>query len=151
MTRYFSITAVYMDSGYRPATSTHVEEGRREDVYEHTEYAGQFHIHPYGEINAVIPLDETAELKGMENWQGAGWTSPWPGSKHFPEVRGGRCIALFFLPAGRIAYPADAPEKEGPNVYHKATGWKHNTTLKEMMDLDRDVGVTGYHSKASLN
>ncbi|KAJ3570298.1 hypothetical protein NP233_g4504 [Leucocoprinus birnbaumii] len=135
-TRYFSVTAVYMDTGYRPATSDQPEQGNREDVVdEKEEYSGQFHIHPYGEINAVIPLDSTAELKGMSHWQGAGWTSPEPGSRHFPEVRGGRCIALFFLPAGRIAYPADAPEKEGPNAYHKETAWRNNATLREMMGL----------------
>ena len=40
--RYFSITTVYMDS----------EE----------EYSGQYHVHPYGEINCVVQLDKTAEL-----------------------------------------------------------------------------------------
>lgn len=55
-TRFFSITTVYMDS----------EE----------EYSGQYHSHPYGEINCVIQLDDTAELKGMQGWQKAGWTSP---------------------------------------------------------------------------
>lgn len=150
-TRYFSITAVYMDSGYRPATSTHTEKGKREDVYEKTEYAGQFHVHPYGEINAVIPLDDTAELKGMVEWQGAGWTSPGPGSKHFPEVRGGRCIALFFLPAGRIAYPTNAPEKTGPNAYHKETAGKYSATLREMMGLGQNGDLNGYQPKGSIN
>jgi len=45
-TRYMSITTVYMDS----------EE----------EYSGQYHQHPYGEINCVIQMDKTAELKGMQ-------------------------------------------------------------------------------------
>jgi hypothetical protein len=31
-------------------------------------------------------------------------TAPEPGSRHFPEVRGGALIALFYLPAGRIGY-----------------------------------------------
>lgn len=73
-------------------------------------YAGQYHVHPYGEINCVVQIDESAELKGMQGWQGAGWTSPGPGTHHYPEVRGGALVALFFLPAGRIAYnknPAD--------------------------------------------
>ncbi|PMD54187.1 uncharacterized protein K444DRAFT_598676 [Hyaloscypha bicolor E] len=82
--RYFSITTVYMDS----------EE----------EYSGQYHVHPYGEINCVVQLDKTAELKGMSGWQGAGWTSPGPGTHHYPQVRGGALVAMFFLPAGRIAY-----------------------------------------------
>lgn len=42
----------------------------------------------------------------MNGWQGAGWTSPGPGTHHYPEVRGGRLVALFFLPAGRISYDA---------------------------------------------
>lgn len=91
-TRYFSITTVYMDS-------------------EHP-YRGQYHQHPYGEINCVIPIDVDgrglgAELMGMQGWQGAGWTSPGPGTHHYPEVKNGALIALFFLPAGRISYGAE--------------------------------------------
>ncbi|KAL6237832.1 hypothetical protein BDW75DRAFT_202846 [Aspergillus navahoensis] len=80
-TRYFSITTVYMES---------LEEFR-----------GQYHLHPYGEINCVVQVDRTAELKGMHGWQRAGWTSPGAGTHHYPEVRGGALVALFFLPAGR--------------------------------------------------
>ncbi|WP_028923598.1 DUF4863 family protein [Pseudonocardia acaciae] len=89
---YFSITAVYMNSvpGYR----------------------GQYHQHPYGELNLVVPLDPDARLAGPRGWSGAGWTAPEPGSHHYPEVKGGALIALFYLPAGRISYditpPADA-------------------------------------------
>ncbi|KAK2004336.1 p-hydroxylaminobenzoate lyase [Colletotrichum falcatum] len=86
-TRYFSITTVYMNS----------EE----------EFKGQYHAHPYGEINCVVQLDPGAELKGMQGWQGAGWTSPGPGTHHYPEVRKGALVALFFLPAGRISYDAE--------------------------------------------
>ncbi|KAK5164751.1 uncharacterized protein LTR77_009414 [Saxophila tyrrhenica] len=63
-TRFFSITAVFMDS---------------QDVYR-----GRYHLHPYGEINCVVPLDESAELMGMSGWQGAGWTSPAAGTHHYP-------------------------------------------------------------------
>jgi hypothetical protein len=59
-TRFFSITTVYMQS---------------DDVF-----SGQYHSHPYGEINCVVQLDESAELMGMQGWQGAGWTSPGPGT-----------------------------------------------------------------------
>lgn len=65
-TRFMSITTVWMDS--------------------QEEYSGQYHQHPYGEINCVIKFDETAELKGMQGWQGAGWTSPGAGTHHFPSV-----------------------------------------------------------------
>lgn len=81
---YFSITAVYMNS---------VEP-----------YRGDYHQHPYGELNLVVPLDPEAKLAGPNGWSGPGWTAPGPGSHHYPEVKGGALIALFFLPAGRISY-----------------------------------------------
>jgi hypothetical protein len=87
---WFSVTAVYMDSV--PV------------------YRGQYHQHPYGEINMVVPLDEGAQLGGPRGWQGGGWTAPDPASHHYPEVRGGAVIALFFLPAGRISYDIVAPD-----------------------------------------
>ena len=43
------------------------------------EYNGQYHAHPYGEINCVVQIDPTAQLSGLQGWQGAGWTSPGPG------------------------------------------------------------------------
>lgn len=86
---YFSITAVYMNS----------EEP----------YRGQYHQHPYGELNMVIPLNEGAQLGGPRGWCGAGWTAPDPASHHYPEVRGGAVIALFYLPAGRISYDITPP------------------------------------------
>jgi hypothetical protein len=58
--RYFGVTTVYIDS----------------DV----EYSGRYHLHPYGEINCVVQIDATAELKGM-----SGWTSPGPGTHHYPR------------------------------------------------------------------
>ncbi len=67
-------------------------------------YRGQYHAHPYGELNLVVPIDPGAELVGPNGWQGPGWTAPAPGSHHYPEVRGGALIALFYLPAGRISY-----------------------------------------------
>lgn len=77
---YFSVTAVYMDS---------IEP-----------YRGQYHQHPYGELNLVVPLDEGAKLMGPRGWSGPGWTAPGPGSHHYPEVKGGALIALFYLRAG---------------------------------------------------
>ena len=87
---WFSITAVYMNSV--PV------------------YRGQYHQHPYGELNMVVPLDDGAQLGGPRGWQGGGWTAPDPASHHYPEVRGGAVIALFFLPAGRISYDVVAPD-----------------------------------------
>lgn len=98
-THHFSITAVYMDStGNRQGHP----DGR---------YRGQYHAHPYGEFNMVVPLGPDAALNGPNGWCHAGWTAPAPGSHHYPEARGGAVIALFFLPAGRIAYHP-APQEE---------------------------------------
>jgi hypothetical protein len=96
----FSITAVYMNS-------QHPHSFKDED--ESDVLRGQYHGHPYGEINLVVPLDKGAELKGLQGWQGPGWTAPDPGSRHYPEVKGGALIALFYLPAGRISYDVKAP------------------------------------------
>ncbi|KAF2850552.1 p-hydroxylaminobenzoate lyase [Plenodomus tracheiphilus IPT5] len=97
-TRYFSITAVYVDA-------------RDQDVF-----SGQHHSHPYGEINCVVVIDEGAELRGMKGWQGKGWTAPGPGTHHYPQFRGGRLISLFFLPAGRISYSADPEDPQPASV-----------------------------------
>ncbi|ANN79515.1 DUF4863 family protein [Bordetella flabilis] len=92
-TFWFSITSVYMDSTGNPQN--------RPDG----SYRGDFHGHPYGEFNMVIPVDDGAALAGPNGWCHAGWTAPAPGSRHYPEAKGGAVIALFFLPAGRIHYP----------------------------------------------
>ncbi|KAK8115507.1 p-hydroxylaminobenzoate lyase [Apiospora sp. TS-2023a] len=102
-TRFFSITAVYMESA-----SCEDPNGEGLPIF-----SGQYHKHPYGEINCVVQLDETAQMQGMSGWQGAGWTSPGPGTHHYPRVRGGRLVALFFLPAGRITYDA-SPDMAQP-------------------------------------
>ncbi|KAK4046351.1 hypothetical protein OIV83_006132 [Microbotryomycetes sp. JL201] len=98
---WFSITAVYMDSKKPTLDPLH----------------GQYHAHPYGEVNMVIPVSgEQPELEGLNGWRHSGWTCPGPGSHHFPAVRGGSLIALFFLPAGRISYNAkpDDPQPRDP-------------------------------------
>jgi Domain of unknown function (DUF4863) len=93
----FSITAVYMNS----------MDGAQADP-EQT-FRGDYHAHPYGEMNMVVPLNAGAKLAGPNGWCGAGWTVPAPGSHHYPEVKGGSLIALFFLPAGRISYSIKPP------------------------------------------
>ena len=60
----------------------------------------------------MIQLTPGAELKGMSGWQGEGWTSPGPGTHHYPQVRKGALVALFFLPAGRISYSATPDVKQ---------------------------------------
>jgi hypothetical protein len=55
----FSITAVYMNSS--EAKTFKDEEDK--DVLR-----GDYHGHPYGEINLVVPLDKGAQLKGLQGW-----------------------------------------------------------------------------------
>jgi hypothetical protein len=97
-TLQFSITAVYMDSTGN--TQGHADGRLR----------GQYHGHPYGEFNMVVPLTPGAALNGPNGWCEAGWTAPAPGSHHYPEAKDGAVIALFFLPAGRISYDIAAKE-----------------------------------------
>jgi hypothetical protein len=97
-TFYFSLTAVYLNS----QDAQTFDDG-------HGVIRADRHGHPYGEINLVVPIDADAQLKGMQGWQGAGWTAPDPGSWHHPEVRGGALISLTYLPAGRISFEAKAP------------------------------------------
>ena len=59
-------------------------------------YRGQYHAHPYGEFNMVVPLAPDAALNGPNGWCAGGWTAPAPGSHHYPESKGGPVIALFF-------------------------------------------------------
>ena len=93
----FSITAVYMDS-------TGNDQGNAEGSFR-----GDYHAHPYGEFNMVVPLNEGAALAGPNGWCYGGWTAPAPGSHHYPEAKGGAVIALFYLPAGRISYNIKPP------------------------------------------
>jgi hypothetical protein len=97
-TLHFSITAVYMDS-----------TGNKQGHPDHR-FRGQYHGHPYGEFNMVVPLNPGAALNGPNGWCFGGWTAPSPGSHHYPEAKGGAVIALFFLPSGRISYDV-APQE----------------------------------------
>ena len=63
----------------------------------------------YAEINLITPVTPGAVMNGPNGWCAGGWTSPAPGSHHYPEVRDGAVISLFFLPAGRISYDIAAP------------------------------------------
>jgi hypothetical protein len=71
---------------------------------------GQYHGHPYGEFNMVVPVTPGAAIMGPNGWCHGGWTAPPPGSHHYPEVKGGALIAFFFLPAGRISYAVQPTE-----------------------------------------
>lgn len=102
---YFSLTTVYMDP----------REGRiaaTDDADPDHVFRGNYHLHPYGEFNLVVPLEPGAKLMGPLGWRHAGWTAPAPGSHHYPEANGGALIAFFFLPSGRISYDIEAPQED---------------------------------------
>ncbi|MFZ6647973.1 DUF4863 family protein [Undibacterium sp. TJN25] len=97
-TFFFSVTAVVMDSTDNAQNNP---EGS---------FRGNYHLHPYGEFNLAVPLNEGAALAGPGGWCHGGWTAPGPGSHHFPEAKGGTVISLTFLPAGRISFDAKPPQ-----------------------------------------
>jgi hypothetical protein len=100
-THYFSVTAGYLDGV--AATSR------------------AYHVHPYGEINFVVPLVRGAVLAGPLGWRGAGWTSPGPGSSHYSASRG-PVMTLTFLPAGRISYDEPPPGSAAAEPGHEQAG-----------------------------
>ena len=51
-------------------------------------YRGQYHAHPYGEFNMVVPLTPGAALAGPAGWREAGWTARAPGSHLAAKARG---------------------------------------------------------------
>lgn len=70
------------------------------DVVEMADIAGPHHAHPNGEIDLVMPLDETAQFDG----RGAGWKVYEAGSAHHPTVSGGKALVLYLLPDGAIEF-----------------------------------------------
>jgi Domain of unknown function (DUF4863) len=50
-------------------------------------FRADYHLHPYGEINLVVPLNEGPTLAGPNGWCYGGWTAPVPGSHHFPKSK----------------------------------------------------------------
>lgn len=79
------------------AEATH---GCSVDVVDMTDVAGPHHRHPKGEIDFVMPLDNTARFDG----QGAGWLVYPADSAHRPTVEGGRALVLYLLPDGEIEF-----------------------------------------------
>jgi uncharacterized protein DUF4863 len=81
----------------KPGDATH---GYSVDVVEMDDVAGGHHRHPNGEIDLVIPIDDTAAFDG----RGAGWLVYEPGSAHVPTVTGGKAWVLYLLPQGAIEF-----------------------------------------------
>lgn len=85
---------------FKPADDLH---GFSVDVVDMADIAGPHHLHPEGEIDLVMPLDDGARFDGRP----AGWVVMPPGSAHRPTVSQGRALVLYLLPQGRIDFTKD--------------------------------------------
>jgi Domain of unknown function (DUF4863) len=70
------------------------------DVVEMCDVVGPHHAHPNGEIDLIMPLDDSAQFDS----RGAGWLVYGPGSAHNPTVTQGRALVLYLLPEGAIEF-----------------------------------------------
>lgn len=70
------------------------------DVVRMKDVRGPHHLHPNGEIGAVIPLSGTPRFDGFD----AGWYVYGPGTDHHPTVSGGDAYVLYLLPEGAIEF-----------------------------------------------
>jgi hypothetical protein len=86
---------------FKPADDLH---GFSVDVVDMKDVAGPHHVHPEGEIDLIMPLDEGALFDGRP----AGWMVTPAGSAHRPTVTNGRALVLYLLPNGRIEFTAAA-------------------------------------------
>jgi len=63
--------------------------------------AGPHHTHPNGEIDLIMPLDDSA---ATFDGRPAGWCVYGPGTAHRPTVASGRALVLYLLPEGQIKF-----------------------------------------------
>jgi hypothetical protein len=70
------------------------------DVVEMNEIVGPEHRHPHGEIDLIMPDDESAAFDGSPR----GWKVYGAHTVHSPTVSGGRAMILYLLPQGSIEF-----------------------------------------------
>lgn len=70
------------------------------DVVRMKDVRGPHHIHPRGEIGAIIALDGAPAFDGFPE----GWYVYGPGTRHHPTVAGGEAYVLYLLPGGEIEF-----------------------------------------------
>src|SRR5690606_35614897 len=70
------------------------------DVVDMHNIAGPHHRHPNGEIDLIMPVDETAQFDN----RAGGWLVYGPGTAHSPTVSQGRALVLYLLPEGKIEF-----------------------------------------------
>ena len=75
-------------------------QGFSVDLVDMRDIAGPHHVHPQGEIDLIMPLDDGATFDGRP----AGWCVYPAGSAHSPTVRNGRALVLYLLPQGQIEF-----------------------------------------------
>jgi len=84
----------------RPVKPGPLTHGFSVDVVLMDNIVGPHHSHPAGEIDMVLPIDESAEFDGV----GRGWLVYGAGSAHRPTVRSGKALVLYLLPEGAIEF-----------------------------------------------
>jgi hypothetical protein len=70
------------------------------DVVRMRDVKGPHHVHPNGEIGAVIPLEGKPRFDEFDE----GWYVYGPGTQHHPTVSGGDAYVLYLLPEGAIEF-----------------------------------------------
>jgi hypothetical protein len=66
----------------------------------HMTGAGPRHLHPSGEIDYCVALEQQPSFDGRE----PGWVVLAPGSEHVPTVSGGAMLVVYLLPGGKIEF-----------------------------------------------
>jgi hypothetical protein len=70
------------------------------DVVDIDDLVGNYHRHPTGEIDLIMPSTPAATFDARS----AGWLVYRPDSGHRPTVKKGRALILYLLPQGRIEW-----------------------------------------------
>lgn len=73
------------------------------DVVDIDDLEGNYHRHPTGEIDLIMPITPAATFDA----RGAGWLVYRPGSGHRPTVKRGRALILYLLPDGWIEWSSE--------------------------------------------
>lgn len=62
------------------------------------------HTHPKGEVTLGFAVPSEGDGAPTFDGHGAGWVFLGPGSRHVPEVQGGRMHLIYFLPDGAVEW-----------------------------------------------
>lgn len=70
------------------------------DVVRMKDVKGPHHVHPTGEIGAILPIEGSPKFDEFA----PGWYVYPPGSDHHPTVSGGDAYVIYLLPEGAIEF-----------------------------------------------